>query len=319
MSGRVTYIFPSLNEEKNIVRCLNSIARQTYPHELIEVIVADAHSSDCTRRVVEDWGASHDISIKIVDNDRTITEFGTAVALKEATGDYIGVQGCDTELVEPDTIEAYVKAFDAFPDIVGVDRLLYRIPDGGALSNYIAVAGWGDPLAREIVREPTLLETRELDGRVYHKFEFHPGFPKLLFFRRNKVERYIGYDSFEEGQVLLDLAERGENQMARVDGYGYRHYHVATLRGFLKKRAKIARKHLTRTAERKTWVGAGGMNLYFAAFLHLTVVYPLFYSLFYAIKEREPIWLLHAPLCFLGASAYAVNWVYIKILRKKAW
>ncbi|MBN1558528.1 MAG: glycosyltransferase family 2 protein [Lentisphaerae bacterium] len=320
MNERVSFVLPSLNEEKNIVRCLNSIGKQTYPHDRIEIIVSDAHSTDRTREVVDAWAGEHDIEVRIVDNDRIITEFGNAVALKQARGDLIWIMGCDAEIVEEGCLEAYVKAFDVFPDIVGVERKKYKIPGGSLINNYITVADWGDPLAREIGREPTLLEVRQVDGRTYRRLRFYPEFPKLLLYKRSAIARYIDAEQFTEGLVMLDLAKRGENIMARVDGYGYRHHHATSFAAFLRKRAKIARKHMTRVQTEASWVNhSGGKRLYWAAFLHLTVVYPLVYSLIRAVREREPLWLLHAPLCFSGAAAYAVNWLYIKITRRKAW
>ncbi len=45
---RVTVVVISLNEEENIGRCLESVTRQTFPRENIEIIVVDNHSSDNT-------------------------------------------------------------------------------------------------------------------------------------------------------------------------------------------------------------------------------------------------------------------------------
>lgn len=47
----VSAIIPTLNEEKNIGRCLESIRKQTYPEERIEVIVVDNDSYDRTKEI----------------------------------------------------------------------------------------------------------------------------------------------------------------------------------------------------------------------------------------------------------------------------
>jgi glycosyltransferase involved in cell wall biosynthesis len=319
MAKMISVIFPSLNEQKNVDRALNTIAKQTYPHDSIEIIVADAHSTDQTRELIENWRAKNDISLKIVNNDRIVTEFGTAMALKEAKGDYIVIKGFDQEIVQEDAFEAFVKALEMFPDAAGAQRWVLKVPNDPPLSGYIVVAGWGDPLARELIKEPRLLEKREEDGRTYRRCRFSPAFPRLLFYRRSAIEKYMGHDTFEEGQIMLDMALSGNNILASVDGYGYRHHHVQTLKGFIKKRSKIAKKHTTRAAQKRTWVHYTGRRIYLYAFLHLTVVYPLLYSVARAVKEREPLWLLHAPMCFIGTGAYVVNWIRLKISGQKAW
>ncbi|HTI91225.1 MAG TPA: glycosyltransferase [Puia sp.] len=55
---RISVIIPARNEEQNIVSCLYSLARQTYPKELYEVVVVDDHSTDGTANRVREYSAS---------------------------------------------------------------------------------------------------------------------------------------------------------------------------------------------------------------------------------------------------------------------
>lgn len=54
---RISVIVPARNEEKNILNCLNSLARQTYPKDLYQVIVVDDHSTDRTAALVRGFAA----------------------------------------------------------------------------------------------------------------------------------------------------------------------------------------------------------------------------------------------------------------------
>src|ERR1700716_1773845 len=54
---RISVIAPARNEEYNIVNCLNSLARQTYPKQLYQVIVVDDHSTDRTGTMVREFTA----------------------------------------------------------------------------------------------------------------------------------------------------------------------------------------------------------------------------------------------------------------------
>jgi cellulose synthase/poly-beta-1,6-N-acetylglucosamine synthase-like glycosyltransferase len=49
---RISVLIPARNEEKNIVDCLRSLAQQTYPKDLFEVIILDDHSTDGTAAAV---------------------------------------------------------------------------------------------------------------------------------------------------------------------------------------------------------------------------------------------------------------------------
>jgi cellulose synthase/poly-beta-1,6-N-acetylglucosamine synthase-like glycosyltransferase len=49
----ITVLVPARNEENNIIDCLESLSRQTYPPDLYEVIVIDDHSTDGTAAAVK--------------------------------------------------------------------------------------------------------------------------------------------------------------------------------------------------------------------------------------------------------------------------
>ncbi len=54
----VSIIIPARNEAKHISACLNSILQQTYPPELIQIIVIDDHSTDQTAKIVQSFSKS---------------------------------------------------------------------------------------------------------------------------------------------------------------------------------------------------------------------------------------------------------------------
>ncbi|MGL6267178.1 MAG: glycosyltransferase, partial [Chitinophagaceae bacterium] len=49
---KISVIIPARNEENNIAACLDSLAMQDYPKDLLEIIVADDHSTDGTAGIV---------------------------------------------------------------------------------------------------------------------------------------------------------------------------------------------------------------------------------------------------------------------------
>ena len=85
----VSVIMPVFNEEAFIGRSLRAIVAQSYPGELMEVIVADGMSVDATRSVIESIAAESEIPVKVVDNPKQIAPTGLNCALKVAKGDVV--------------------------------------------------------------------------------------------------------------------------------------------------------------------------------------------------------------------------------------
>lgn len=50
--GLISVVITTKNEAKNIINCLNSIKKESYPKNLIEVIVVDNNSKDETKKIV---------------------------------------------------------------------------------------------------------------------------------------------------------------------------------------------------------------------------------------------------------------------------
>ena len=93
---RVSVIMPTLNVEPLLDNVLSSIARQTYPQDKIEIILADANSTDRTREIAKKFGAT------VLDDNGKNMEEGKRLALRHATGDYILFVDADNEITHND-------------------------------------------------------------------------------------------------------------------------------------------------------------------------------------------------------------------------
>lgn len=86
----VSIIIPCFNEEKTIGLLLDAIEKQTFAQDDLEVVIADANSTDSTREVVSSYQSSHSaMKIKVVDNPRRIIPAGLNEALRNARGSII--------------------------------------------------------------------------------------------------------------------------------------------------------------------------------------------------------------------------------------
>src|SRR3974377_421244 len=101
---RGRFIMPTLNAEALLDNILSSIARQTYPRDRYEILLADAHSTDHTREIANKYRA-----IVLYDDGQNMEE-GKRLALRHANGEYIVFVDADNEITHPDYIELAVKA-----------------------------------------------------------------------------------------------------------------------------------------------------------------------------------------------------------------
>ena len=118
---------------------------------------------------------------------------------------------------------------------------------------------------------------------------------------------------------MPDLVLKGHDKMCMIDGYGVYHHHVDSLGQFVRKRMKIGSKFMTRRKTTKNWVDYTGKSMEMAAFLNLLILPQLIRSIVKAVQQREALWLLHAPMCFLSTVTYILLFIQIKLTRKKAW
>lgn len=88
MNYEVAIVIPTLNEERFISRCLNSIIKQTYEFEKMDVMIIDGGSTDNTKKIVAEYQKSHQ-NIRFIENKKKIQSVAFNIGLKKSTAPYI--------------------------------------------------------------------------------------------------------------------------------------------------------------------------------------------------------------------------------------
>lgn len=88
MNYEVAIIIPTLNEERFISRCLNSIIKQTYEFEKMDVMIIDGGSKDNTKDIVAEYQKSHQ-NIRFIENKKKIQSVAFNIGIKNSTAPYI--------------------------------------------------------------------------------------------------------------------------------------------------------------------------------------------------------------------------------------
>ena len=84
----VSIIIPCRNEKEYISKCLESLLKQDYPKESLEVLVLDGMSSDGTREIVSRFSSNYPF-IRMIDNHRKFTTFALNIGVRNSKGDFI--------------------------------------------------------------------------------------------------------------------------------------------------------------------------------------------------------------------------------------
>ncbi|MGN0209566.1 MAG: glycosyltransferase family 2 protein [Muribaculaceae bacterium] len=85
---KVSVICPIYNEARYIRKCIDSILKQDYPKENLEVIFADGMSNDGTRDIVAEYAQKY-FWIKLIDNPKRIVPTALNAAINVSKGDII--------------------------------------------------------------------------------------------------------------------------------------------------------------------------------------------------------------------------------------
>lgn len=137
---KVSIIIPCFNEEATIGATLDAIYAQTFSRADMEVVVADAMSTDSTRGVIAEFSQAHAaLSVRVVDNLVRFIPAGLNRAIESARGEVIVRMDAHAKPY-PDYVENCVRALQLKKgDNVGG---VWEIQPGGPgwLSAGIAVA-----------------------------------------------------------------------------------------------------------------------------------------------------------------------------------
>jgi hypothetical protein len=106
---RISVVVPTFNAERHLASCLDSVVAQSWPD--LEVIVADAGSTDATLGIVAGFAGRHPFVHCDSRRDRGIYDaMNRGVAL--ASGRWLHFMGADDQLASNTVFEAMARGFD---------------------------------------------------------------------------------------------------------------------------------------------------------------------------------------------------------------
>lgn len=110
---KVAVVIPTLNEEKFIARCLDSVISQSYPFADMDVMVVDGGSKDRTKEIVTAYNKKHP-NIRLLTNPRRIQSISFNIGVQNSSAPYI-VRLDAHALYKPYYIEGCMKGLEGDP------------------------------------------------------------------------------------------------------------------------------------------------------------------------------------------------------------
>lgn len=325
----VSVLTPTLNSARTLADCLAAIRAQDYPQDRIQIVIADAGSTDGTPDIARRFGP-----VTLVPNPLRTGEAGKSAALAIATGDLIALIDSDNILPSPNWLRRMVAPF-ADPEVFASEPIRYDCrPSDPALTRYFALLGMNDPLCLftgnydrtcAITGRWTGLRIPSEPRDGWFKLSLRPvrgacaeALPTLgangTLLRRSVLADATTSPYYFDIDVVQQLVAHGHSAFAKVD-IGIVHLYAGRLRDFSRKQNRRIRDflHFRKGAEstdaaRRTysWKKSGALRGVVLFSLATATVLPLLVQMLLgALRHPDRAWWYHIPVCWTTLLRYA--------------
>lgn len=237
----ISFVFPTLNGGEGVRRCLESVKKQNYPKNKIEVIVLDNGSSDNSVAIAREYTKKVFVSLKSGFQPR-------ADGMRMASGDYIYmILEQDMELRSNYFIQKMVKPLIGNPDIVASFTREYPRNDQSWVTRFISYHPIQlDPLFEFL--SPSIEETIIKKHTGYSLCRYIVGkVPPTthMLFRKSYLKKTSVWNQKNDfdHDTIMGLIHAGYSLFAYVPGAGDYHHHAKNLKELIGKRIRNLRCH----------------------------------------------------------------------------
>src|SRR3989338_8035271 len=128
----ISVAIPTFNSETTLSKTLDSIKKQYYPKNKVEVLVIDGGSTDKTLKIAHKYGT------KIIPNPKTELIFAKHIGFLKAKGKYLINLDSDEVIQSPNSFSKRLSAFKSINNIKGLMPTGYKTPpDYSKINEYI--------------------------------------------------------------------------------------------------------------------------------------------------------------------------------------
>jgi len=301
----VSIIVPTYNAQKYLELCLDSIVKQNYQKDKMEILIIDGGSTDNTLAIAKKYNTN------ILYNPKRIAEYGKAIGIKASKGEYFILMDSDNEIVERDWLVRMVYPMSENKNLFGVESPLSYDDKLSSLNRYFARMRIADPLAKYLASKPKKIINK--NGYIILKFSKNATLitgANGFLWNKKMVFEIGGWDEkFEEANYSTYIHSKNNSTYAISMGMSTRHYYCESIRDYINKREKIANKVFERLRDNKyTWVQKINIiKLIMISIYLFTFIGPLIESIVKIIKYKTTDYIWHPIISFLTILVYVKN------------
>lgn len=326
----------TFNSEKTLIKTLESLKRQTYPQNRMDVMIIDGGSNDKTLKIAKRY------QCRVIPNPKTDIIYAKQIGFQKAKGKYLMFLDSDEVLENNESLLLKHQVFSKNPKVKAILISGYKTPKEYSDINYY-INDFGDPFSYFIYRESKGSEY--LLPEMINKY--HPvkktAIAVMFDFKSSKslplIELFAGGCAVELSYCRQNFPQIGKNpeliallfyllnekgcQLAVTKNDATIHYSSPNIRKYLKKIASRVKNNIFATSMGKS--GFTGRETFqpiqnkqkkylFIPYV-FTIVLPSFDAVKMAILKRNSIYLWHLPLSIY--TAWLIIYYYsIKIITK---
>jgi len=329
---RVSFVTPTFNSALFLKEYLESIEKQDYPKDKIEILFVDGGSTDDTLKIAKKN------KIRVVKNNLILGDPGFAIGAENAKGDFMVFMGHDNRLVQKNWIRLMLKPFledkeivAAFPHLESresdswLTKYVNRFTDPG---NHFVYGYANNPLTFAKVYK---VVKKTKDWVVFDfKIENHP----ILEFEQGFMIRKRGYYRDKSTWycgilAVLDLI-KDKKTIAYVPSASNYHETLNNgLRQFIKKHRwaidynldkretfGIYKKPFGLKARKRYLSPLRRLRILIYPFYGISFIFPCLRAIYFYLKDGEKEWLYHPFITFISAFIIWQEVIRIIILRR---
>lgn len=311
---KISLVVPTLNNAKILPGFLELISKQKFPEEKIEIIIADGGSKDETIKIAKKF------STKIFNNEKVLAEPGVTLGMEKATGEIFIILATDNYLHDVNSLQKYADTFEN-DEVYAAFPKQDSKPWDSVYSKYINT--FTDPFNHFVYGYcangrtfKKVFKTLE-SNKIFDLYDFtsSPEVPLIAFAQGFAIRS--GYNrekknSMDDIKPVMDIIHENK-QIAFIHSLPLYHHTIKDLGHFIRKQRWATRNVLENKkygiSYRSSQLSPNQkFRMKIWPFYALSFFFPFLYSIFHLLKDREIIWIYHAPLCFIsaGSSFYEV-------------
>ncbi|MFA5750221.1 MAG: glycosyltransferase family 2 protein [Candidatus Shapirobacteria bacterium] len=334
---QISFVIPTLNSQKVLKKCLDSIVNQNYPRKNYEILILDGGSTDKTLSIAKKYNS------KIYFNPLKTAEAGKAVGIKKAKGQYICLIDSDNILPTRNWLKQMLFPFSVESKIIGSEPISFTYrKNSGLLERYSALIGANDPYAfitgvsdrkNYLNNNWTGLKIDQIDKNKYILVKLLPNtlIPTIgangTIFKKKFLQDNLKSDYLFDIDIISQFLNQSKKTLffAKVKVGIIHTFCESSISKFIRKqKRRLVDYYSYQNLRQYNWQSNKNYSQIKFILYTALIIPSLFDSFRGFIKKRDPVWFLHPFFCFITLIIYGSITVkyklgFLKPISRKNW